>query len=88
VFRVAQEALRNVEKHAHASKASLVVTFDSDRCRLCVSDDGVGFDPARIGPWTALGIEGMRERAELVGGRMTIDAEPVRGTTVTLEVEA
>jgi signal transduction histidine kinase len=88
VFRVAQEALRNVEKHARATKASLVLTFAPDRCRLRITDDGVGFEPGRLRPWTAMGIEGMRERAELVGAKMTIDAEPGRGTTVTLEVDS
>jgi len=88
VFRIAQEALRNVEKHARATKASLVVTFAPDHCLLCVADDGVGFDPAHIGQWTTLGINGMRERAELVGGRIAIDAEPSGGTVVTFDVEA
>ncbi|MFV1962009.1 MAG: histidine kinase [Acidimicrobiia bacterium] len=88
VFRVAQEALRNVEKHARATKASLVVTFAPGHCRLCITDGGVGFDPTHLGQWTTLGINGMRERAELVGGRIAIDAEPTHGTVVTLDVEA
>ncbi len=88
VFRIAQEALRNVEKHARATKTSLVVTFASGHCFLRIADDGVGFDPVQLGQWTTLGINGMRERAELVGGRIAIDAKPTRGTVVTLDVEA
>ncbi len=88
VFRVAQEALRNVEKHARATKASLVVTFAPGHCRLCITDNGVGFDPTHLSRWTTLGINGMRERAELVGGWIAIDAEPAHGTVVTLDVEA
>ncbi|GMQ86006.1 MAG: hypothetical protein BMS9Abin07_1577 [Acidimicrobiia bacterium] len=88
VFRIAQEALRNVEKHARATRASLVVTFAPGHCRLCIADDGVGFDPRNMGRWTTLGINGMRERAELIGGQIAIDAEPTRGTVVTLDVEA
>jgi len=88
VFRVAQEALRNVEKHARATKASLVVTFAPGHCRLCITDDGVGFDLTHLTQWTTLGINGMRERAELVGGQIAIDAQPTHGTVVTLDVEA
>lgn len=86
VFRVAQEALRNVEKHAQASKVSLLVSFQLDSCRLQVTDDGIGFILEDLDPWDAMGLEGMRERAELVGGRIEIHTSPAAGTTVEFEV--
>jgi two-component system sensor histidine kinase UhpB len=84
LYRVAQEALTNVIRHAGASRAELTLEVDGDRLRLEVRDDGVGMRlPA---PASSNGIIGMRERAMLVGGMLDIKSEPSRGTTVTLEV--
>ena len=85
VYRVVQEALTNVVRHAAASTASVVVARDGDRLRAVVEDDGHGFDP-RATHRPSLGLGGMSERAELVGGSLTIDSGEGRGTTVRLEV--
>jgi two-component system sensor histidine kinase UhpB len=84
LYRVAQEALTNVIRHAGAGSAELTLEVVDDRLRLEVSDDGAGMRLPM--PASSSGIIGMRERAMLVGGTLEIDSEPGRGTTVTLEV--
>jgi two-component system sensor histidine kinase UhpB len=84
VYRVAQEALTNVLRHSRAGRCLLRLGRDGDNLRLEVADDGVGI-PADLGDET-IGIEGMRERALLAGGRLSIGAGPDGGTTVVLEV--
>ncbi|MDX1619451.1 MAG: GAF domain-containing sensor histidine kinase [Nitriliruptorales bacterium] len=90
LFRIGQAALHNVEQHAEARQVSVDVTFDRDRTRLCIADDGCGFEPperpdelTRLGK---LGLAGMHERAILVGGELTIDSAPGGGTRVLVEV--
>jgi signal transduction histidine kinase len=85
VYRVVQEALTNVARHAKASHAAVAITADTDRMRASVSDDGVGF-AVGDGPPRSLGLAGMTERASLVGGHVTIASTPAHGTTVILEV--
>jgi two-component system NarL family sensor kinase len=88
VYRTAQEALQNVAKHADASRVRVRLFRRADRAVLEVADDGSGFDldaPGSPGP-TGLGLAGMRERAELLGGRLDLSAAPGRGTTVRLTI--
>ena len=84
VYRVVQEALTNVVRHARASAASVSVTLHSGRLRAVIEDDGVGFNPAE--PTACLGLRGMRERAEIAGGSLQLDSAPGSGVTVVLEV--
>jgi signal transduction histidine kinase len=85
VYRVVQEALTNVVRHAGASSASVVLARDGGRLRAVVEDDGHGFDlGAAHRP--SLGLGGMSERAELVGGSLDVDTVKGRGTIVRLEV--
>lgn len=85
VYRVVQEGLTNVVRHARASSAAVFLAADAVCLRGTVSDDGVGFDvPA--GPPRSLGLAGMAERAALVGGHVKIIAAPGGGTRVVLEV--
>ncbi len=81
LYRIGQEALHNVVKHAGASRARIAVAVSDGTALLTVEDDGVGFDPAAIPPGH-LGIEGMRVRAERTGGRLEVDAAPGRGTLI------
>jgi signal transduction histidine kinase len=83
-FRIAQEALRNVERHSQASRARVSITFASREVALEVEDDGIGFDPEdfRDPHEGHLGILGMKERAEMVGGRFELSSKPGKGTTV------
>jgi two-component system sensor histidine kinase UhpB len=85
VYRVAQEALTNVVRHAHAAHASLTVEATGARLIVEVRDDGRGIAAAAAGG-SSTGIPGMRERALLVGAALTIDAPPGGGTRVRLDV--
>src|SRR3972149_371402 len=73
LFRIAQEALRNVENHARATSATVALDFSEDNVRLSVTDDGLGFSPpenvSALSLTGKLGLAGMKERAELGGGR-------------------
>jgi signal transduction histidine kinase len=82
LYRVAQEALTNVVRHAGAEQVSVVVTQAGGGVRLVVEDDGVGFDPERISGTQSLGIAGMRERLELLGGDLRLETAPGAGCTV------
>jgi PAS domain S-box-containing protein len=90
LFRVAQEALMNARKHAHASRAHVTLERLGGTVRLVVRDEGRGFQPQEImnegGPGERVGLSGMRERVSLLGGRFEIHSEPGSGTSVTAEV--
>jgi len=86
LYRIAQEALQNVAKHASAAHVRVVFTVDAGTATLCVTDDGVGFDQAADPPGESYGLASMAWRAELVGGELTVRARPDRGTTVTARV--
>jgi signal transduction histidine kinase len=95
IYRVAQEALTNAAKHAGASKVKLALRVDDGRLTAVVSDDGAGFDvgsPRETDDGTDLGhgigLDGMRERADLVGADLAIDSKPGAGTTVRVSVPA
>ncbi len=89
VYRIAQEALQNVMKHASAAHVQLRLSVSAGAVLLEVSDDGIGFDPAttpeRPGPM-GYGLPGMQQRAELLGGQLTTESTPGRGTVVRLRV--
>ncbi|MGH3079355.1 MAG: GAF domain-containing protein [Gaiellaceae bacterium] len=85
LYRMVQEALTNVAKHAGATSVSILLTRTPSSVRLVVEDDGEGFDPgtARDG---GLGLPGMRERVALLDGRLRIESAPGKGTTLAAEV--
>ncbi|MGQ0777232.1 MAG: GAF domain-containing sensor histidine kinase [Pseudonocardiales bacterium] len=89
VYRIAQEALQNVLKHASAQHVHVRLSVTAEAVLLEVSDDGTGFDPIaatkRTGPG-GYGLPGMQQRAELLGGQLTAESAPGRGTTVRLRV--
>jgi signal transduction histidine kinase len=87
LYRVAQEALTNIRKHAGASSVGLLLDEVQGGIRLRVHDDGCGFSPSPSGGAPGhLGLTAMRERAELAKGRLTIQTEPGQGTTVEVWV--
>lgn len=91
LFRIAQEAVSNILAHAHAHRARVSLAFGEERVVLAVEDDGVGFDPsdfARGNGTGSMGLLNMRERAELLGGTVTIETRPGGGTKVTADVPA
>jgi len=87
VFRVAQEALQNALRHADATRLDVELAANDGRLLLTVRDDGVGFDPQAAGVRSRrLGLTSMEERAEALGGTLSIESRPGEGTTVRLEV--
>ncbi len=92
VFRVVQEAIVNIAKHARADTVLVECDLDGDQLVIDVEDDGCGFDPAAVAPSAeggrGLGLLGMRERVELLGGVVKVDSAPGRGTHVSVRVPA
>src|SRR6266545_2142171 len=81
-FRIVQESLNNVVKHANAPRAQVELGFELDVLRISTSDNGIGFDPHARRRAHTMGLASMRERAESVGGHLTIDSTPGGGTRV------
>jgi PAS domain S-box-containing protein len=89
LYRLAQEALNNVAKHARARQVDIVLERTADHWSLIIEDDGVGFDPSSGEvAQRGFGLVGMRERAALVGADLQIESAPGRGTTVILRMPA
>jgi signal transduction histidine kinase len=85
LYRILQEALTNIVKHARATRASIVITRKQSSVTAVVEDDGIGFEPGSA-PADGLGLVGMRERVGLLGGRLAIESTPEAGTTLLAEV--
>jgi two-component system sensor histidine kinase DegS len=90
IFRIVQEALMNVARHAHASHAQVSVDVNGDVVTVLVEDDGSGFsaDDARLNDPKYKGIAAMRQRVEMFAGALTIDTAPGRGTRVAANLPA
>jgi signal transduction histidine kinase len=83
LYRIAQEALNNIAKHAHASHVEIILERRGDQVTLIVEDDGVGFDPGGTdADRRGFGLLGMQERAALVGATLEIESAPGEGTTI------
>lgn len=81
-FRIVQEALTNVVRHARARKVSITLRSSKDQIRLSIKDDGTGFDVHTRNLAGSVGLRGMRERALALGGRLEIKSSPSRGTEI------
>jgi two-component system sensor histidine kinase DegS len=90
LFRIAQEALRNVWKHSHAKMAQIKVEFSLEKVALTISDNGKGFEPRDnvddLATSGKLGLVGMRERAQLIGAILTVKSQLDKGTSVIVEI--
>jgi signal transduction histidine kinase len=88
LLRVTQEALANVSRHARAGRVALTLSYMDGEAALDVRDDGIGFAPGADGarPNGGLGLHGMRERVEALGGRLAVESAPGGGTTVAVTV--
>jgi two-component system sensor histidine kinase DegS len=90
LFRIVQEALSNVQKHAKAKKLSVRLDIGERLLQVTIIDDGIGFDMETVlrdpEKWDHFGIRGILERARLVGGEATIDSKKGRGTKIVLRV--
>lgn len=85
LYRIGQEALHNVVKHANASNATIRILREGDRIHLSVTDDGAGFEPDGV-PRSHLGLIGMRQRVDLVGGELRVESQPGGGTIIEASV--
>jgi len=85
LYRIVQEALTNVVKHAEARSVSILLVRRDGSATAVIEDDGRGFDPATA-PEDRMGLQGMRERVELHDGRLTVESAPGSGTTLVVEV--
>jgi two-component system NarL family sensor kinase len=89
LYRIAQEALTNARRHAEGTHISMTLAADDQQVRLVVQDDGRGFDPDTImqsGGQGHFGLAGMHERVKLLGGCISIQSEPHRGTVVDVVI--
>jgi signal transduction histidine kinase len=86
LYRIAQEALNNILKHAKAGHVKVALIQAVDLVVLEVSDDGIGFDPDQIAQKGGIGLTGMAERAEKLSGRLSMVSKPGEGTTIRIEV--
>lgn len=87
LFRIAQEALNNVTKHANAAKVEIQIDEDGEYVQMTISDNGIGFDPQALSPETPhWGIAIMRERARALGATLGIQSAPNAGTKITLRM--
>lgn len=85
MFRILQEALTNVMRHAQAHTVELTLALEGTDLRLTISDDGVGFVQAQGRP-VSFGLVGMRERVLIMGGQLSLDSELGEGTTLSVTV--
>ena len=86
LYRVVQESLTNVMKHAEAGRVRLELLEEANWVKVTISDDGAGFDPAQIS--AGFGLVGMQDRVGLVGGKVSVDSTPGAGTTVRADLPA
>ena len=86
IFRIFQESLTNVARHAHATRVEALLEIQNDRIIFQVIDNGSGFDPAEAKARRSLGLVGMQERALLLNGDLKIEGAPGAGTTLTLTI--
>lgn len=89
LYRIAQEGLTNIIRHAHCTHLSLMIENYSQGVSMAIEDDGVGFDPANLGIENGqrhLGLISMKERAEILGGTLDVFTAPGKGTTIQVHV--
>jgi signal transduction histidine kinase len=86
LFHIAQEALANVAKHARARQVSVLLSRDKTYVTLMVQDNGQGFDPERVAAYEGHGLRNMDARAHTLGGKVSVESEIGKGTTVRVTV--
>jgi signal transduction histidine kinase len=86
LFRIVQEALRNVVKHSRTTQAKVELSGQGDEIELCISDGGVGFSHKSAQAKGGLGLISMRERLQLVGGQLAVESKPSHGTQIRVRI--
>jgi signal transduction histidine kinase len=87
IYRIIQELLNNIMKHAAAKNAIVQLTFTDNTLNITVEDDGKGFDVKLIDHSKGLGLSNLKSRVEYLGGRLEIESEQGKGTTVNIEIK-
>jgi signal transduction histidine kinase len=85
LFRIVQEALTNIVRHAQAKTARLGLTYSMNQIQLIIEDDGEGFDPQDIPPGR-FGLVGLNERAHMLGGNLILESSPGGGTRLEITI--
>lgn len=86
IYRIVQESITNVVRHAHATYVDVILEWQAEKIVIIIEDDGVGIDMQRAREAGHLGLIGMRERAEMLGGKLLVDTTPQVGTTLVVEI--
>jgi PAS domain S-box-containing protein len=86
IYRIVQESLTNVVRHAHATRVDVILEWQDEKIVIVIEDDGVGFDVQSARNADQLGLLGIQERAEMLGGALLIDSTPNMGTTLVVEI--
>ncbi|MFZ1977848.1 MAG: ATP-binding protein, partial [Bacteroidota bacterium] len=85
-YRIIQESLTNIARHAQASSVEITIDMRNQNLFVLITDNGKGFDNSLLNHPESLGLLSIQERARMIGGKATITGEPGKGTHVTLEV--
>ena len=88
VYRVIQEALNNILKHAHATYVFVKIVEDQNHINVIIQDNGRGFDQTLTGKSGGLGFRNIRERIRKIGGTFRIDTAPGQGTSIHIEIKS
>lgn len=87
IYRIIQEGLTNIVRYASATSVSLILQLKDSKLKIVIEDDGIGFDPAIVQKHSkSLGLQGIRERASLLGGTLIIESQPGQGTSLFIEI--
>ena len=86
LYRIVQEGLRNISKHAGATEVTISLVGKNDTILLTIMDNGRGFDPGRVKGKQGLGLDSMKERAYLIGGDFSVESQPGQGTVIEVLV--
>ena len=86
IFRIIQESLQNIIRHASADNVNISVEQSNQHLLFLISDDGVGFDVSEIDLTNKMGLKGIVERVELMGGKFSILSDMKHGTTIRLKI--
>jgi two-component system, NarL family, sensor kinase len=86
IYRIVQEGLRNIARHAHATEAHVSLSAEADVLHLCIQDDGIGFHPHLAKRRSGLGLASMDERVRLIQGTVMIESKPRKGTFISVRI--
>jgi signal transduction histidine kinase len=86
IYRIVQESLTNVVRHANAAHVDVILEWQDDKIVIIIEDDGIGINIQKISETGRLGLVGMQERAEMLGGRFVLESAPQVGTTLVVEI--